>query len=56
VLDYARALHAAIEPAPPGWHSIYAVIKRACGYALTALRGREVHPVQPPSAHPSDES
>lgn len=56
VLDYARALHAAIEPAPPGWHSIYAVIKRACGYALTALRGREVHPLQPPAAaRPSDE-
>lgn len=56
VLDYARALHAAIEPAPPGWHSMYAVTKRACGYAVTALRGREVHPLQPPAAaRPSDE-
>nr|WP_315446102.1 DUF308 domain-containing protein [uncultured Pseudomonas sp.] len=55
VLDYARALHAAIEPAPPGWHGLYAGAKRACGYVATALRGREVHPVQPP-ANPSDQS
>ena len=57
VLDYARALRAAVEPAPPGWHSMYAVTKRACGYVATALRGREVHPLQPPSSvRPSDES
>lgn len=57
VLDYARALHAAIEPAPPGWHSIFAGAKRACGYVATALRGRDVHPVQPPSVdNPSDKS
>lgn len=57
VLDYARALHAAIEPAPPGWHGIYAGARRACGYVATALRGREVHPLQPPPMnHPSDKS
>ncbi|MFW9080747.1 hypothetical protein ACOI9X_15960 [Pseudomonas sp. P2757] len=57
VLDYARALHAAIEPAPPGWHGIFAGAKRACGYVATALRGRDVHPVQPPSVdNPSDKS
>lgn len=57
VLDYARALRAAVEPAPPGWHSMYAVTKRACGYVATALRGREVHPLQPPSSvRPSGES
>ena len=57
VLDYARALRAAVEPAPPGWHSMYAVTKRACGYVATALRGREVHPLQPPSSvRPPDES
>ncbi|WP_432217135.1 hypothetical protein ACREYJ_17825 [Pseudomonas kribbensis] len=57
VLDYALALHAAIEPAPPGWHGIYAGARRACGYVATALRGQEVHPLQPPSMnHPSDKS
>lgn len=59
VLDYARALRAAVEPAPPGWHSMFAGTKRACGYVATALRGREVRPLQPPSAppaRPSDES
>lgn len=57
VLDYARALHAAIEPAPPGWHGIYAGARRACGYVATALRGREVHPLQPPPMnHFSDKS
>ena len=57
VLDYARALRAAVEPGPPGWHSMYAVTKRACGYVATALRGRKVHPLQPPSSvRPPDES
>ncbi|MGB8920345.1 MAG: DUF308 domain-containing protein [Pseudomonas sp.] len=57
VLDYALALHAAIEPAPPGWHSMYAGAKRAWGYAVTAMRGREVHPLQPPApAKSSDEN
>lgn len=57
VLDYARALRAAVEPAPSGWHSMYAVTKRACGYVATALRGREVQPLQPPSSvRPPDES
>lgn len=52
LLDYARALHAAIEPAPPGWYSVYAGIKRAGGYAGDALRGREIHPAQSPVPRP----
>lgn len=56
LLDYARALHAAIEPAPAGWHSVVAGVKRACGYAADALRGRDVHPVQPPPPRPVEPS
>ncbi|MDI2590874.1 DUF308 domain-containing protein [Pseudomonas sp. 681] len=56
LLDYALALHAAIEPAPPGWYSVSASIKRASGYAADALRGRAVHPVQPPPVEPPDPS
>jgi hypothetical protein len=39
VLDYARALKAAIHPTPLGWYTLIASIKRFWRYAAMIRRG-----------------
>ncbi|MEB0046547.1 MULTISPECIES: HdeD family acid-resistance protein [unclassified Pseudomonas] len=53
LLDYARALNAAIEPKPAGWYSVYAGVKRACRYASAALKGQALRSDQPPRQEPA---
>ncbi|MFL1493560.1 HdeD family acid-resistance protein [Pseudomonas antarctica] len=47
VLDYARALNAAIESPPLTWFGLCANAKRACIYIEDALRGRQPHTLDP---------
>lgn len=47
VLDYARAMKAAIQPMPLGWATLVGATRRAWRYAMTIYRGEPIEGMAP---------
>nr|WP_199045235.1 DUF308 domain-containing protein [Dyella sp. ASV24] len=46
MLDYARALNAAVQPAPLGWPTLFAALGRSGRYIWLVVRGRPIPNIQ----------